>query len=348
MSNNWYETLKNASIAPTGSDMDALLNTIWQTGVQEMNSPQIHMASTRVLEEQGDELIPSVQWLLRRLQGAGFFPSYTNYIGLNIFNFADDTQLSSPQIGKNTYRLIYDFLLYLLEIPQIQQHEHFEVLKKQVERIAEVCQEYVFPSETVGVYPGHIIKMTLLPESHVPEELVFMRVLQCTDLVFGTVTLLTNRAIEFITYGNALEAMQALHWATCLEKLLTPLLRPLLFMTIDSWVEIRPFIDRPSAIQSQHFHNLCARFSEIERIFNHPRVPESQNRYIALCQELATEANTLLQRWYKAHFRIADKYGSFAKPKSKGVQWLENQNPLTSKPEIPLVEQPQATPSLPG
>jgi len=294
-----------------------------------MRSSPLRIACTVVLEEQTTELPASVGWLLKRIRDAGFPPAYPNYLAMDALGVCDPARMSSPQLAKATFHLLYDLLLQLLEVPQLANHPQRARLEKPVHRILEKCREYAFSKTPVAALPRYAIEISLSPESNVLDELIFLRVLQCTDSVFFTTSALADTANEMIEYDNLVEAIVALHWLACLSSMLLPLLRPLVSMSIDNWWQIRPRIEKPSAIQSTYFHKLCGQLNQIRRILDHTHTSEEQQRYIPMCSELMDLAYASIQSWYNAHTRIAAKYGrATAVYKPKGVAWLEKQIPL--------------------
>lgn len=329
LENKWYDIVKQAISAPNGAEMKTIQNTLWSSGVYEMRTSPLRTACTVILEEQTTELPASVSWLLKRVREAGFPPAYPNYLGMDALAICDPARMSSPQLAKATFHLIYDLLHQLLEVPQLADHPQRARLDKGVHRILEKCGEYAFSKTPVAALPHYAIEISLTPESNVSDELIFLRVLQTTDSIFFSTSALADTANEMIEYDNLVEAVVALHWLACLASLLMPLLRPLFCMSIDNWWLIRPRIEKPSAIQSTYFHKMCGQLNQIRRILDHTHTSEIQQRYIPVCSELLDDAYGSIQSWYNAHTRIAGKYGR-ATPtnKPKGVAWLEKQIPL--------------------
>ena len=331
MTNEWYHKLKSAGRASIeeDEDMENLLVAIRKEGVYGLGSSGLREASATLLQEQGTHFSNAVRWLFKRLQDAGLPPSYPRYVGTEVLNAWGTEAVGNGQVAKNTIRLIYELLAYLLEVPELQDHPRRVLLEQRVQKIMEKCREHSFSSIPPDTFPADVAKVTLLPESPVSDELIFLRVVQSTELVFNAAAKLTARTLESIAYSDAVDAMVALHWTICLESLLLPLLRLLAPMSVEHWLEFRPLIVRPSAIQSINFHSLCTQLNELNRILNHPRYAEGQHVYLSGCQDLLKQASKTLSTWYKAHTRIAAKYGQALREyKPEGVRWLETQHPI--------------------
>jgi hypothetical protein len=203
------------------------------------------------------------------------------------------------------------------------------MLQKCVGNIVEQCREYTFSRIPPNSPPENVVIVSLLPESAVTDELIFMRVVQGSELCFSAASWLAARVLEAIAYSDALSVQGALHWIVCLEHFLLPLLKLLAPMSVENWLAFRPLIVRPSAIQSQSFHNLSTHLNEIQRVLQHPRYIAMQQVYLPCCQDLLHQAINRLQTWYKAHLKIAAKYSGASKDNMPdGVRWLEAQQPL--------------------
>ncbi len=334
MQNERYPQLKAAVLAPDGADMHALLGQLRSQGVYGLRSSELQAACTTILDEQGDELPEALRWWVKRLQNAGLPPSYPDYLGLAALTAGCDLTPGSPQRAQQTLRLIHDLWSHLLEVPELQDHPRRAMLECRTAELLEVCRTYIFCRVPADGPAGWVVALSLVPESAVRDELIFLRVVQSTELVFDTATTLAGRAIEGVAYSHALEALVALHWMACLERLLLPLLRLLAPMGVEQWLAFRPLIVQPSAIQSMSFHGLVGQLNELNRILDHPRYPAEQRRYVPACRELLDHAMGELQTWYRAHTQIAAKYGQATRDfRPEGVRWLEKQR-LVSQQNI--------------
>src|SRR6266496_336005 len=310
--NEWYRKLKRAGQAriEENEGMEDLLGAIRKQGVYGLGSSELREASATLLQEQGTHFSHAVRWLFKRLQHAGLPPSYPCYVGTEVLNASwTEAAVGSGQVAKHTVRLIYELLAYLLEVPELQDHPRRVLLQQRVEELMEKCREHSFSSVPPDTPSADVVKVSLLPESSVSDELIFLRVVQSTELVFHAAARLTARTLEAIAYSDAVEAMGTLHWVVCLESFLLPLLRLLAPMSVEHWLELRPLIVRPSAIQSISFHHLSTQLNELHRILNHPRYASCQHAYLPGCQDLLNRASKAMSTWYKAHTRIATKYG---------------------------------------
>jgi len=52
------------------------------------------------------------------------------------------------------------------------------------------------------------VQVTLLPESATADELIFLRVVQSTEIIFHAAATLAARALEALAYSDALERWQ--------------------------------------------------------------------------------------------------------------------------------------------
>lgn len=316
---------------PISSEVDDFLYNIRSNGIFELKLSPLRFQSRAILERAETPLSPALKLLLTRIQNAGLFPSYFSYLGLEMLTPQMNATTSS-QLARQTFRLVYDLLNYMLEIPDFWDHPERSQLEKRVHALQDKSRAYIFTKELILATPEDVVKMSLIPESNVREELIFLRILQCTDVIFFAATRLVDKAIEAMTYGDVLNVMAALHWVKCLEEMLIPLLRPLAVMKVTNWLAFRYLIDAPSAIQSLNFHNLNAQLELLKRISQHPRVPKEQQRYLSLSTAISTECLQNLHHWYYAHLKIAIKYGQNGpSEKSAGVQWLEAQTETALK-----------------
>jgi hypothetical protein len=321
----WYQKLKTALQSPYGKDMEELLSLVRSQGVYSLRSFEVRQASTTVLREQDISFTKTTKFFLERLQNAGIQPSYPKYVALELLS-VENTSFSSTQIAKDTLRLIYEFISHLLEIQELQDYERRKVLEQHANSVLEKCQVVLFSRDPANVPARDVIQFSLIPESGVSDELIFLRVVQGCELIFDTAKVLTDKAMEDAAYGEAHDTAGHLEWVVYLVNFLSPLLGLLAPMTVDRWHQFRPLIVQPSAIQSTNFHNLSAKLQELARYLVHPRYhPKHQYSYLPKCQELLQQAITLCRTWDKGHIAIATKYGGvILDPKSEGVQWLQN------------------------
>jgi hypothetical protein len=321
----WYCWLRQAIVDQ--EELERLLVVTRKEGVYRLGCTGLREAATRLLQEETHS--QAVRCLLVRLEQAGLPPAYPCYIGVDLLTGAPSARAASGQVARNAVRLLYDLAASLLEVPELTDHPRREVLERCVETIMETCCEYTFSRIPPDSPHENVVSISLLPESQVVDELVFLRVVQCTELCFFTASQLAARALEAIAYSDALEVQCALHWIVCQASLLLPLLKLLAPMSVDSWLSFRPLIVRPSAIQSQSFHHLSTHLNEIQRVLHHPRYVAMQQAYLPCCQSLLSQAIKQLQTWYKAHLKIAAKYSRATKDDMpEGVRWLEMQQPL--------------------
>ena len=321
----WYCWIRHA-IADQ-DELERLLATIRKEGIYRLGSTGLREASATLLQEGTHS--HAVRCLLLRLEQAGLPPAYPRYIGVDLLTGAPSVEASSGLVARMALRLLYELLASLLEVPDLRDHPCREVLEQRVQALMEHCREHIFSCHCPDSPPENVVSISLLPESQVTDELIFLRVVQCSELCFYTASQLAARALEGIAYSDALEIQCALHWIVCLEGFLLPLLKLLAPISVSNWLEFRPLIARPSAMQSQSFHHLSTHLGEIQRILIHPRYTAIQQVYLPCCQGLLSQATKHFQTWYKAHLKIAAKYGRASKDDTpEGVRWLETQQPL--------------------
>jgi hypothetical protein len=321
----WHCWLRHAMVDQ--DELERLLAIARKKGIYQLGCTGLREAATLVLQE--GTCPQAVGFLINRLAQAGLPPSYPSYIGTEVLTATWPEATASGQAARNAVRLLYDLIASLLEVPELYDHPQRVVLQSCTGKIMEKCREYTFSRIPSANAPENVVRVSLLPESAVTDELIFMRVVQGSELCFYTASQLAARALEAIAYSDALEVQCALHWVVCLENFLLPLLRLLSPMSVENWLEFRPLIVRPSAIQSQSFHNLSTYLNEIQRVLQHPRYGVMQQVYLPCCQGLLSQATKHLQTWYKAHLKIAAKYSRASKDSMpEGVRWLEMQQPL--------------------
>lgn len=324
----WSGLLEPAALDPNGPAMDELLALARQTGVSGLQSCALRQASAALLQQHAACLSPQAGWLLGRLQNAGFQPVYPTYLGLDLLGQYVDAGgacESSAGLARATLRLIAELVLQLLEVDELQAHPGRSKLEVRAAAIVRACQEHVFAPQPAAPPERSLVQLSLLPESGNPDELIFIRVLQGSELVFGAAGLLAGRALAAVGYGEYLAALEDLHWAASLSEMIVPFLGLLAPMSVESWQQLRPFVISPSAIQSTNFHHLNAELGEVRRILGHPRGQRRHQRYLPLLQELLDEANSNFQTWERGHRAIATKYSPGVDgSKTEGVAWLES------------------------
>jgi hypothetical protein len=312
----------------TAPEAVQLVTDIRRVGVGALGSPQVRTAAAFVRGQYRDVLVPSMDFVLARLEGAGFAPPYALYIAEALVCGHDDTADSSS-LARAACRLISEMTDHLRTLPELTSHPQRDILHKQIEAIHQLCNDYMFASAPTAGPARHLLDRSLLPESDVPDELIFLRVLQTHEVVFATAAVLGSRALQNIAHSRAADAVLALDAVVRLESLFPALLRLLKPMSVDIWCSsIRPRVLQPSAIQSRHYHVLKGHLGgkdqpgAIARILTHPRFPAWEQQYVPLCRALVAEARRLLQRWERMHLQIARKYTPGGSP---GVSYLTAQ-----------------------
>jgi hypothetical protein len=312
----------------TAQEAVQLVTDLRRVGVRAVGSPQVRADAAFVRGQYGVVLGPSMDFVLQRLEGAGLPPPYALYIAEALVCGHDDTAGSSS-LARATFRLISEMTDHLRTLPELTSHPQREILGKQIASIQQRCNDYTFAAVPQAGPPRHLLDRSLLPESDVPDELIFIRVLQSHEIVFATAAVLGSRALQNIAHSRAVDAVLDLDSMVRVESLFPALLRLLKPISVDTWCSsIRPFLLEPSAIQSRHYHVLKGQLGgkaqpgEIARILTHPRFPAWEQRYVPLCRALAAEARRHLQRWERMHLQIARRYTPGGSP---GVSYLAAQ-----------------------
>ncbi|MCI0561688.1 MAG: hypothetical protein MN733_24630 [Nitrososphaera sp.] len=327
----WYSNLQAATQALDGDEMKELLVLVRKMGVYKLQSVGLRQASTAVLQENDRRLEKPARYFLERLQISGHQPPYPQYTALELLSLWENPSQETPQMAKDIFRLISELISHLLEMQELLDHPHRNLLEKRGTAIVEKCRESIFSFAPSSSPSRMMIELSLIPESDKRDELIFLRVVQGSEIIFGAAKVLTARAIESVAYSDALQTAVNLHWVARLLDLLLPLVRLMAPMSVEQWLQFRPLIVEPSAIQSINFHDLSAKLGELKRIINHPRYLEQQQVYLPVCQELLNQAIRTYRTWDKAHRAIASKYGQATSAyKPEGVQWLEERQPPTS------------------
>jgi tryptophan 2,3-dioxygenase len=305
-----------------------LVTDIRLVGVSALGSPQVRADAAFVRGQYAAVLGPSMDFVLQRLAGAGFSPPYALYIAEALVCGHDDTAGSSS-VARATFRLIYELTEHLGTLPALHSHPRRAILRQQIAAIQKLCNAYTFAAAPTAGPARHLLDSSLLPESAVPDELIFLRVLQTHELVFATAAVLGRRALQNIAHSRAADAVLDLDAMVRVESLFPALLRLLKPMAVDTWcASIRPRVLEASAIQSRHYPVLKGHLGgkeqpgEIARLLSHPRFPAWEQPYVPLCRALAAEARRLLQRWERMHLQIARKYTPGGSP---GVSYLAAQ-----------------------
>jgi tryptophan 2,3-dioxygenase len=312
----------------TAQEAVQLVTAIRLVGLSALGSPQVRDDAAFVRGQYCDVLVPSMEFVLARLEGAGFPPPYALYIAEALVCVPDDTADSSS-VARAAFRLIYEMTDHLRTLRELNSHPQRDILHKQIASIHNLCNDYMFASAPTAGPARHLLDRSLLPESDVPDELIFIRVLQTHEIVFATAAVLGSRALQNIAHSRAAAAVLDLDSMVRVESLFPALLRLLKPMSVDTWCSsIRPLVLEPSAIQSRHYHVLKGQLGgkdqpgEIARILTHPRFPAWEQQYVPLCRALAAEARRLLQCWERMHLQIARKYTPGGSP---GVSYLTAQ-----------------------
>ena len=329
------QLIEDALRAPNGPAMNELLRLLRQSGLHQLESAELRGLAVELYEQHEATLSAPVKWVLKRLQNAGRQTIYGDYLGLDILHIPSEN-VSSPQIALDTIRLIDELISHLIEIEELKNHPQRKGLTQRADALLHQCRDLTFGPLQPKLPATEVIRLSLIPESDVRDELIFFRVLQCHELIFHSADVLATRAIELAVHNNAVETLLNLHWVVRLEKLLMPLIGLLAPMSIETWLSFRPLILQPSAIQSMNFHHLSVQLAELRRVLHHPRYPEDQIRYLPLCDELLGEALSLYEMWDKSHTSIARKYSHtqlgreshISKP--AGVDWLETRQSPTA------------------
>ncbi len=182
----------------------------------------------------------------------------------------------------------------------------------------------------------------LLPESAVHGEIVFLRVLQCGDVLFELASRTAASGLEHLKVGrwDLLDAYRDFGQLLALLTLLSQLLDVLSAgLTKEDWRELRPWVEEPSVIQSRAYSALVERVSEAVRLRPYPRVAGDgpwAGEFAAFSEDLArvlARCSSQLEEWFKKHLGVAKSFNrlprELSEPRylSAGTPALATQRP---------------------
>src|SRR5919202_5247464 len=127
----------------TAPEAVQLVTDIRLVGVGALGSPQVRDAAASVRGQYRDVLVPSMDFVLARLEGAGFPPPYALYIAEALVCAHDDT-MDSSSVARAAFRLIYEMTDHLRTLPELNNHPQRDLLRKQIASIHNLCNDYMF------------------------------------------------------------------------------------------------------------------------------------------------------------------------------------------------------------
>lgn len=312
---------------PFGPEAAELLTILRATGLKAQRGA-IRGHAQRLLRAAqigGATPSPGVVHLLTRLSSAGLSPSYDIYMAVKILT--DHLKLEdATEIRRTVARTIDEIVTDMLGWPELAALPNPELIKQRLGIILETCDRLHHGSHPVVGAPTDVLEYSSLPESPVHTERFFQRTTQAQELIFAACALLTERAGHAIAYGDVGQAGHELRAAAyLLDVLLQTTFRMLQPLTLEAWLQIRPDIEKPSAIQSRNYRTLA---SNIETL--HVNLASHRLEYGAedwekgdaeRFRELIGVVCAAHEAWHRTHLGMVRKYTPPGD--SDGLIWLK-------------------------
>lgn len=279
------------------------------------------VATERELRREAGELARDADGLfappLRRIAAAGTKPSYPQYtMSEELLARIRATAMDHP---KRCARVVDTLLADLLERATRGEFapEEPAAFERAIERCRATAQQLAFGYDLAPLLEPAEVQVLMLPESGVPGELVFLRVLQCGDVCFDVGAGLAESAVRSIKLGRfdlpaAYGDLGRLVGLLMLESQLLDVVSS--GLTKEEWQQLRPVIEEPSVLQFRAYSSLVERLSEAGRLLPYPRLvgegpsAEDAERFVADVNALVVRCQSLLEDWFKKHLGVAKTF----------------------------------------
>jgi hypothetical protein len=304
------------NVTELSDHLDALelVGRVRKVGVQAIaGDRELRHAAASLLEISDELLRPA----LTRLAAAGTRPSYPQYT--MSAPLVERIMSDPPNAAKRCARVVDALLADLHERAGRDEFvaEDQAALSDAILRCRTVAQQVSFGYDLAPILGDDELEALLLPESGVAGELVFLRVLQCGDVLFEVGTMLAQGSVDRVKLGrwDLLKAHHDLGWLLAILTMLSQLLDVLSTgLTKQDWHLMRDFVEEPSVIQGRAYSSLIESLAEAGRLLPYPRVVgvgPCAAEYESFSSDVRTvidRAQQLLEEWFKKHLGVAKAF----------------------------------------
>jgi hypothetical protein len=326
-------------------DVLELIGRVRKVGVHAISGDrELRRAATHLLEGADELLRPA----LTRLAAAGTRPSYLQYTMTApiVARVAQDPANAPKRCARVVDALLADLLERALRGEFVPDNE--SELAEAVDRCRLAAQQASFGYDLTPILGDDDLDALLLPESGVPGEVVFLRVLQCGDVLFDVGNVLASQAVDRVKVGrwDLLGAHHDLGWLLSILTMLSQLLDVLSAgLTKQDWHEMRDLVEEPSVIQSRAYSRLVESLGEAGRLLPYPRVvgagpsAEDYELFASDVRAVLGRTQSLLEEWFKKHLGVAKAFNRVSSGDrtkrylSAGTPVLADQRPRFERPE---------------
>jgi hypothetical protein len=338
------------SVTEPSDHLDALelVGRVRKVGVQAIAGDRELRHAAASLLEVADELLRPA---LTRMAAAGTRPSYPQYTmsGPLVERIAQEPANSVKRCAR-----VIDALLADLQDRASRGEftpDDAADLTEAIDRCRLTAQQASFGYDLAPILGDDELDALLLPESGVPGEIVFLRVLQCGDVLFEVGNSLARESVERVKLGrwDLLKAHHDLGWLLAILTMLNQLLDVLSAgLTKQDWHLMRDYVEEPSVIQSRAYSRLVEALGEAGRLLPYPRVVGSgpcvsdYETFAVDVQTVVDRAQSLLEEWFKKHLGVAKAFNRLTSEDrakrylSPGTPMLAEQRPTFRAPEEPV------------
>lgn len=285
-----------------------IATAIRQGGVYEVATPLVRAKAHGILSAY--ILAPQAEHLLKRLANGGPTQAgaYDLYLGTHLltnWNPSDPPEMILSHVS----RAAAERLEILLHLPELKAHDRRDKLEHMTNRAITHFRMVGFAEAPARALDPLCIEVSLLPESAVADEIIFMAVTQVCETIFKGVADILANVEQHIAFARALQGASGLKVAVRLLEFLSQAGGVLAPMRVEDWLAIRDFIVLPSAIQSTAYRDLLAGIWRVMRILGHDRYPEWESPYVSDAGAALLTLIRAVQRWESLHLGLASKYG---------------------------------------
>jgi hypothetical protein len=290
-----------------------VLSLLRRHGVHALTHPALRQAAQTIPVERVEER-PDLEWLVGRLAltvPIGFddfagipvllelLEGLTGTAGLtNVFEYLQELVQSvlSAEVLDRLDDTEPDPHTNLTERAAIS--NHLGELSIQVRRSQELDRNR---ATTATGFPL-LVRRSVVPLSGEPHELVFLVLVQASELLFRSIATLLREARSAYAAGDPASSTLPLDRARLASDLL-PMLARLYTRAMPRarWHLIRDHIGEPSAIQGTGFPSMLGVLGELESLAQHPRVPAERQALEPVVYDLVAKVRANIATWQFAH-----------------------------------------------